>query len=79
MVYRVNVYDNTSYNKVKSSPPLVTRADIAFVPKPRPSHIPAASAMTFFTAPPTSTAFYQENKSTASVHIHPSYVMKLAY
>ena len=35
--------------------PRVTSAAIAFVPSPRPSLIPAAIAMTFFTAPPIST------------------------
>jgi hypothetical protein len=34
--------------------PLVTREDIAFIPRPNPSHIPAANAITFFTAPPNS-------------------------
>mmetsp|Transcript_87569 Transcript_87569/g.175186 ORF Transcript_87569/g.175186 Transcript_87569/m.175186 type:complete len:200 (+) Transcript_87569:345-944(+) len=37
-----------------STQPRVTRAAIAFVPRPSPSLIPAARAMTFLTAPPTS-------------------------
>mmetsp|Transcript_35131 Transcript_35131/g.47476 ORF Transcript_35131/g.47476 Transcript_35131/m.47476 type:complete len:201 (-) Transcript_35131:211-813(-) len=34
--------------------PTVTRAAMALVPRPRPSLMPAANAMTFLTAPPTS-------------------------
>ncbi len=33
--------------------PLVTTAAAAFMPRPRPSHMPAAMAITFLTAPPT--------------------------
>mmetsp|Transcript_18161 Transcript_18161/g.45766 ORF Transcript_18161/g.45766 Transcript_18161/m.45766 type:complete len:212 (-) Transcript_18161:521-1156(-) len=40
---------------VISRHPRVTSADIAFVPRPSPSHMPAAMAMTFLTAPPIST------------------------
>ena len=35
--------------------PRVTTAAAAFMPSPRPEHMPAAMAMTFLTAPPTST------------------------
>ena len=38
-----------------SPQPRVTSAAMAFVPKPKPSLMPAAMAITFFTAPPTST------------------------
>mmetsp|Transcript_9270 Transcript_9270/g.27950 ORF Transcript_9270/g.27950 Transcript_9270/m.27950 type:complete len:225 (-) Transcript_9270:922-1596(-) len=38
-----------------SAHPLVTSPLMALVPNPSPSHIPAASAITFFTAPPIST------------------------
>mmetsp|Transcript_36970 Transcript_36970/g.52226 ORF Transcript_36970/g.52226 Transcript_36970/m.52226 type:complete len:238 (-) Transcript_36970:798-1511(-) len=44
-----------SPSRLISPQPLVTKPLIAFVPSPRPSHIPAASAMTFLTAPPIST------------------------
>mmetsp|Transcript_13021 Transcript_13021/g.18970 ORF Transcript_13021/g.18970 Transcript_13021/m.18970 type:complete len:240 (-) Transcript_13021:583-1302(-) len=42
-------------NLLISAQPLVTNPLMAFVPRPNPSHIPAANAMTFFTAPPIST------------------------
>ena len=44
----------TAYRPI-SIQPLVTNDDMAFIPKPSPSHIPAANAMTFFIAPPSST------------------------
>mmetsp|Transcript_28201 Transcript_28201/g.66145 ORF Transcript_28201/g.66145 Transcript_28201/m.66145 type:complete len:260 (-) Transcript_28201:159-938(-) len=60
-----------------SAHPLVTRPDMALVPSSSPSHIPAARAITFFTAPPTSTPitswlvytlkFSLENKSAQSL------------
>mmetsp|Transcript_11230 Transcript_11230/g.38256 ORF Transcript_11230/g.38256 Transcript_11230/m.38256 type:complete len:258 (+) Transcript_11230:2796-3569(+) len=41
--------------------PRVTSAAIALVPRPRPSHMPAAIAITFFTAPPISTPTTSED------------------
>mmetsp|Transcript_407 Transcript_407/g.683 ORF Transcript_407/g.683 Transcript_407/m.683 type:complete len:204 (+) Transcript_407:4010-4621(+) len=46
---------NANPNLLISAQPLVTNPLIAFVPRPNPSHIPAASAITFLTAPPIST------------------------
>mmetsp|Transcript_13030 Transcript_13030/g.20221 ORF Transcript_13030/g.20221 Transcript_13030/m.20221 type:complete len:214 (-) Transcript_13030:628-1269(-) len=46
---------NVNPSRLISPQPRVTRPLIAFVPKPSPSHMPAASAITFFTAPPIST------------------------
>mmetsp|Transcript_12361 Transcript_12361/g.24731 ORF Transcript_12361/g.24731 Transcript_12361/m.24731 type:complete len:205 (-) Transcript_12361:610-1224(-) len=45
--------------------PLVTKPLIALVPNPSPSHIPAAIAITFFTAPPTSTPITSRDVNTA--------------
>mmetsp|Transcript_7821 Transcript_7821/g.11174 ORF Transcript_7821/g.11174 Transcript_7821/m.11174 type:complete len:200 (-) Transcript_7821:484-1083(-) len=42
-------------NRLISAQPLVTNPESALVPRPNPSHIPAANAMTFLTAPPIST------------------------
>ena len=38
-----------------SARPLVIKAALAFIPSFRPSDMPAAIAMTFFSAPPSST------------------------
>mmetsp|Transcript_46 Transcript_46/g.70 ORF Transcript_46/g.70 Transcript_46/m.70 type:complete len:241 (+) Transcript_46:306-1028(+) len=42
-------------NRLISAQPLVTNPLMALVPSPNPSHIPAAKAITFLTAPPIST------------------------
>ena len=42
-------------SRVISARPRVIRAAMVFEPSPSPSHAPAAIAMTFFTAPPSST------------------------
>ena len=42
-------------SRVISDKPLVTRAASELNPNPRPEQTPAAMAMTFFTAPPSST------------------------
>mmetsp|Transcript_24924 Transcript_24924/g.58478 ORF Transcript_24924/g.58478 Transcript_24924/m.58478 type:complete len:235 (+) Transcript_24924:149-853(+) len=46
---------NVKPNRLISLHPRVTSPLIALVPSPRPSHIPAPRAITFFTAPPIST------------------------
>lgn len=46
-----------SYYLLISVHPRVTNDDIAFIPKPKPSHIPAANAITFLIAPPNSTPY----------------------
>ena len=47
--------NDTNPNLAISEHPRVTSEDMAFMPRPRPSHMPAASAMTFLMAPPSST------------------------
>mmetsp|Transcript_1775 Transcript_1775/g.1688 ORF Transcript_1775/g.1688 Transcript_1775/m.1688 type:complete len:233 (-) Transcript_1775:447-1145(-) len=44
-----------SPKRLISAQPRVTKPLMALVPNPKPSHIPADRAMTFLTAPPTST------------------------